>query len=113
MNRHCFALDLINDPILIREYERYHEKIWPEITDSLYTSGITALEIYRIADRLFMIMEVNDNFSFEQKAINDANNEKVQEWEQLMWKYQKGLPNTKPGVKWVRLEKIFDLAVNG
>ena len=26
-----------------------------------------------------------------------------------MWEYQKSLPNTKKGTKWVMMEKIYDL----
>ena len=68
------------------------------------------MEIYRVSNRLFMIMEVNDDFSFEKKAMADAANEKVAEWEQLMWKYQQELPVAKPGEKWVLMGKIFSLA---
>ncbi|MCB0656589.1 MAG: L-rhamnose mutarotase, partial [Saprospiraceae bacterium] len=42
-------------------------------------------------------------------AAMDAGNEKVQEWEELMWKFQKPLPGAKPGEKWMRMDKIFDL----
>ena len=44
-----------------------------------------------------MIMETNDDFSFEKKAKADAGNEKVQEWEKLMWKYQQALPEQNQG----------------
>ena len=109
LKRHCFALDLIDDSELIAEYKKYHEKIWPEITASIINSGIEALEIYCIANRLFMIMEVNASFSFEEKSKMDANNPKVQEWETLMWKYQQALPVAKPGEKWLLMEKIYQL----
>src|SRR5204863_7325079 len=33
--RYCLTLDLKNDPKLIAEYKRYHERIWPEITRSI------------------------------------------------------------------------------
>jgi L-rhamnose mutarotase len=56
-----------------------------------------------------MIMEVNDSFSFEAKGAADAANPKVQEWEKLMWKYQKALPGAKPGEKWILMNKIFEL----
>jgi L-rhamnose mutarotase len=79
--RFCFALDLKNDPALIAEYRKYHEKIWPEITQSLKGSGIEDLEIYLLGTRMFMIMEVNQNFSFEQKAKADEQDPKVQAWE--------------------------------
>lgn len=109
MKRYCLALDLQNDPALIAEYEAYHQQIWPEIQQSIKEAGIEHMEIYRFADRLFMIMEVNNSFDAEQKAFADAANIKVQEWEQLMWKYQKPLPQAKPGEKWVLMDKIFNL----
>ena len=100
---------LKNDPELIREYEGYHREVWPEIKESIHSSGIVDMEIYRYGNRLFMIMEVNPEFSFEQKGAMDAGNEKVQEWERLMWTYQQPLPWAKPGEKWMPMEKIFSL----
>ncbi|WP_341214748.1 L-rhamnose mutarotase [uncultured Wocania sp.] len=109
LKRYCFALDLIDDARLMAEYKKYHEKIWPEITKSIIDSGIETLEIYNVGNRMFMIMEVNDSFSFEKKSKMDANNPKVQEWETLMWKYQQALPTAKPGEKWMLMEKIYQL----
>lgn len=109
MIRHCFALDLKNDPALIKEYELHHKKVWPEVLSSIKNSGIERLEIYRSGNRLFMILEANKDFSLEAKAASDLQNEKVQAWEKLMWNYQLALPNARPGEKWVLLDKIFEL----
>ena len=109
MKRYCLALDLVDDPALIAEYERMHEKVWPEIQESITSAGIDAMEIYRFSNRLFMIMEVNDSFSFERKSAMDQQNEKVKQWEELMWKYQQAVPGTNPGEKWVIMNKIFEL----
>jgi L-rhamnose mutarotase len=109
MKKYCLALDLVNDPILIAEYEAYHKKGWAEITASIKDSGIMDMEIYRIGNRLFMIMETKDDFSFEKKSLMDANNPKVQEWENLMWKYQQALPTAKDGEKWLMMDKIYGL----
>ncbi len=109
MNRYCLALDLKNDEDLIDEYKKYHENVWPEIKKSIRDAGITDMNIYSLGNRLFMIMDVNDSFSFEAKAAADASNPKVQEWEQLMWKYQSALPQAKPGEKWMLMEHIFAL----
>jgi len=109
IQRYCLALDLKNDPQLISEYEQYHQAVWPEITESIRSAGIESLEIYRVENRLFMIMEVNADFSFEKKSASDTANAKVQEWEKLMWKYQQALPTAKPGEKWILMEKIFEL----
>jgi L-rhamnose mutarotase len=107
--RHCLTLDLKDDPKLIAEYKRYHEKIWPEITRSLKDTGILDLEIYLYGTRMFMILEVDESFSFEKKAQADQGNPKVQEWENLMWKFQKALPEARPGEKWLLMERIFKL----
>ncbi len=107
--RFCLALDLKDDPQLIAEYRKQHEKIWPEITASLKHSGIEDAEIYLLGTRLFMILEVKDQFSFEAKARTDAANPKVREWEDLMWKFQQPLPQAKPGAKWLLMERIFKL----
>jgi L-rhamnose mutarotase len=109
MNRYCLTLDLKDDAALIAEYEEYHRNVWPEVLKSIKEAGIEQMEIYRTGNRLFMIMETNDDFSFENKAAMDTDNERVQQWEQLMWKYQQRLPIAKPGEKWVLMEKIFSL----
>ena len=109
--RFCLTLDLKDDPELIAEYRRYHEHVWPEISESIQQSGILDMEIYLLGTRLFMIMEVNENFSFEAKSEADRQNPKVQEWENLMWRFQKALPRSKPGEKWIRMERIFKLQV--
>lgn len=109
MKRYCLALDLIDDPELISAYQDYHKKVWPEITKSIRSAGIENLEIYLTGNRLFMIMEVNESFTFEKKTAMDSENPKVQEWERLMWKYQKGLPWAKKGEKWILMDMIYQL----
>ncbi len=107
--RYCLALDLQPDAALIAEYEGWHLAVWPEIRQSILDSGIERMEIYRLEDRLFMIMEVTPEFSFERKTAMDAVNPAVQRWEELMWKYQAAIPGGKPGEKWRLMERIFDL----
>ncbi len=109
MKSYCLALDLKNDPILIAEYEALHKKIWPEIHASIKDAGINRMDIYRTGNRLFMIMETVDDFSFEVKSRADASNKKVQEWENLTWKYQQALPHAQSGEKWILMDKIFEL----
>ena len=154
MPRYVLALDLKNDPALIAEYERYHEKVWPDILASISGAslcgllprrqpparlkacarrgvaapcttlnslslpplfvagaGITEMEIYRIENRLFMIMETagSEPFDFAAKAAADAANPRVQEWETLMWKYQQALPTAAPGQKWMQASLCFKL----
>ena len=107
--RYCLTLDLKGDSNLIAEYTRHHERVWPEITKSIKDSGIEDMEIYLFGTRMFMVMEVNEKFSFEAKAEADRDNPKVREWEELMWKFQQPLPEAKPGEKWLLMDRIFKL----
>lgn len=109
MKKHCFALDLVDDTDLINEYKKYHQEVWPEIISSIKDAGVEDLEIYLVGNRLFMIMKVNESFSFEKKNAMDAENAKVLEWEALMWNYQQALPTAEEGEKWLLMEKIFQL----
>lgn len=109
MTRHCLALDLKDDDALIKQYDEYHKQVWPEIKKSILQSGIEQMSIYRTGNRLFMIMEVGDDFSFAKKTEADAANPKVVEWEDLMWNYQQAIPTAKRGEKWVPMKKIFEL----
>ncbi|QHS55708.1 L-rhamnose mutarotase [Mucilaginibacter sp. 14171R-50] len=109
MKKYCLTLDLIDDEELITEYEAHHQNIWPEIKDSITSSGITNMEIYRLGTRLCMLIEANNDFTFSKKAAMDADNQKVQEWEDLMWKYQQPIKGALAGEKWVLMDKIFQL----
>ncbi|AKP53275.1 L-rhamnose mutarotase [Cyclobacterium amurskyense] len=109
MNRYCLALDLKDDPKIIEQYIEHHKRVSDEIIASIKNADIQVMDIYLTGNRLFMIMEVGDTFSFEEKAKMDESNEKVQEWEGLMSTLQQTLPWAKPGEKWVLMEKIFSL----
>lgn len=109
LKRYCLALDLKDDPQLIEEYEAHHRQVWPAIIRSIKEAGIEVLDIYRTGNRLFMILEADENFSFEKKGVADASNPTVQEWETLMWKFQQSLPWARPGEKWILMDKIFEL----
>ncbi len=108
--RFCLTLDLKNDPQLIAEYKNHHRNVWPEIRQSLLDSGIQDMEIYFLENRLLMVMEVGENFSWAAKQEADRNNPKVQEWETLMSKFQQRLPSAQSGEKWLLMERIFKLS---
>lgn len=107
--RHVLALDLKDDPALIAEYERHHEAVWPTVLRSIHDAGIIHMDIYRVGNRLVLLMETTEGFSFARKADMDAANPDVQAWETLMWQYQQALPGAEPGQKWLPMKHIFQL----
>lgn len=109
MKRFCLALDLKDDPEVIAGYEKRHQQVPPEIRKSIADAGVIHMDIYLTGNRLFMIMDTEDDFSFEEKERMDLANPKVQQWEALMWQYQQALPTAAPGEKWVVMKEIFRL----
>ena len=107
MKRYCLACDLKNDEAGIRAYDDHHKNIWPEIKESLKQSGIHEMEIFRTGNRLMMIIQVDESFSFERKYSMDEANPVVQKWEALMSNYQQQIPWAKPAVKWLLMERVF------
>jgi len=41
--RFCQALDLVDDPQLIAEYQQHHQRIWPEVAEHLRQHGIVEM----------------------------------------------------------------------
>ena len=109
--RYALALDLVEDRQRIAEYEKAHEKIWPEVREHLRGQGVVQMEIYRLGTRLFMVMEVDSAvYSAEGMAQASRDNPAIVRWEALMWTYQVPTPWTPAGEKWVPMAKIFDLS---
>jgi len=105
--RHCLCLDLKDDPNLINQYEVHHINVWPEVLQGFKEAGIHSAEIFRWSNRLFMILETEPGFSFEEKDKLDRENPKIMEWENLMSKYQQSLPGVSDNSKWQQMKKIF------
>lgn len=110
MKTYYLALDLKDDPRLIEEYKNYHrpDRIWSEVLDAIKDDGVLGEEIYLVGNRMVMVLRTTDDFSFEAKAEKLRSNPRMQAWEELMWKYQQQIPGSKPGEKWVMMERIFE-----
>ena len=111
MKRYCQSLYLKDDPKLIEEYIYWHkpENIWPEIIDGIKAVGILNMEIYRLENRLFMIVDSPDDFDWEKQMAKLATLPRQAEWEEFVSKYQKTSPDASSNEKWQMMDKIFDL----
>ena len=106
-HQHFWNYIPVRDPII-----KHYKQVWPEINQSIKNSGVYNAEIFQTGNRLFMILEVDDSFSFERKAALDNSNPKVQEWEALIWEFQEALANTPAGSKWLLLDEIYNLNIS-
>ena len=108
--RHCFALDLKEDPALIAAYETAHAPggVWPEVLAGIREQGVVDMQIWRVFDRLLMICEVEEGFP-RASSTPDV----MTAWETEMSRYQKELPQAGTGGKWSPMTRIFDLQDHG
>ena len=111
LKRYCMALDLRNDPELIRQYKYVHTKegIWPEIPRGIREVGISDMEIYLWGTRMFMILEVPIDWDFDKEMTRLGSLEKQPEWSRYVWQFQQRVPWAKEGEVWIQMEKVFSL----
>lgn len=107
--RLCFALDLKDDADLIAQYEAHHAAgaVWPGVVDLIQAQGFVSMEIWRTDDRCFMIAEVGEAYP---RPISEAATALDAEWQALMSRFQKPLPQSAPGEKWRPMARMFSLA---
>jgi L-rhamnose mutarotase len=113
--RHVLLLDLVDQPESIARYEAWHAAgtVPRPVVASIRAAGIAAMQIFRSANRLVMVMDVTAAFDPAAKARADAADPDVVAWETLMDGFQQRLPWAASGEKWVEAGLIFDLAAQG
>ncbi|MFP3185321.1 MAG: L-rhamnose mutarotase [Paraburkholderia sp.] len=109
MMRHCLTLDLQDDPAAIAAYDRYHQRVWPEVLVHLRASGIQDMTIWRRGSRLMMLLETEDDFDFARLATTGDTPARVVEWNQLMARFQKALADADTAGLWQPMVEVFSL----
>jgi L-rhamnose mutarotase len=109
--RRCFAVDLVNDPDMIARYDAWHAVGGPPaaVTAAIRADDVRELEIWRVGDRMFMILEQGPGYDPEAKAARDEANPDVQAWDALMRTFQKPLPFA-PDQTWLGMARIYALS---
>jgi len=72
------------------EYEKRHEKIWPELVEELHKHGAKNYSIFldKATSKLFAYLEIEDEEKWKQMATTKIN----QKW----WKYMEPIMETNP-----------------
>lgn len=109
--RFCKTLSLEDDPQLIEDYKKVHQKemVWPEITQGMVDVGILDMEIYIIGNRLFMIMDTIPDFNHDEAMAKLAAMPRQSEWEAYVSKFQKTSADASADEKWKMMERIYKL----
>ena len=111
MSRHVLTLDLRDDPAAIAAYCDYHQRVWPEVQESLRRAGVRHMQILIHGRRLVMIVELNNGLDLRRVFANHAaSHPRVEEWERLMRSLQEPAEGAPPGEWWALMDPVFDLS---
>lgn len=104
-------MDLVDNAELIEQYRLLHspEHHWKEIRDGIREVGILNMDIYIRDNHLFMIVDVDIDFDWEESFGRLSKLPRQEEWEKLVSKFQVCDPNSTSSEKWVPIERIFTL----
>jgi L-rhamnose mutarotase len=104
MARYAFKLRI--KPDAIEEYEREHERVWPELLAKLKDAGISDYSIFRREQDLFLCLRA-ENFD---KAWDELDQDPVnQRWQQFMGRLFEPVPDQQPGERFAMMKEVFYL----
>lgn len=103
------STNLVNDGTLQKEYLDYHAtqfEQWPEVAKGFCNADFQQLRIFKNGRQLILVISIPKGSSLDElNPRTTLNNPRVDEWNNLMKKYQEGIEGTKPGEVWVFFEK--------
>jgi L-rhamnose mutarotase len=104
MARYAFKLRIKKD--CIEEYEREHQRVWPELLAKLKAVGISEYSIFRRGQELVLSLRVDD---FD-KAWDELDADPVnQRWQQFMSHIFEPVPEKEPGERFAMMKEVFYL----
>jgi L-rhamnose mutarotase len=104
MPRYAFKLRI--KPDAIEEYEREHQRVWPELLAKLKEVGISDYSIFRRGQDLVLVLCV-DNF---EKAWDELDRDPVnQRWQVFMSRLFETVPDKLEGERFAMMKEVFYL----
>jgi L-rhamnose mutarotase len=104
MPRYAFQLRIKAD--CIEEYDREHQRVWPELLAKLKAVGISDYSIFRRGQDLTLVLRVND---FD-RAWDELDRDPVnQRWQEFMGRLFEPVPGKLPGERFAMLKEVFYL----
>jgi L-rhamnose mutarotase len=109
MTHYVLTVDL-RDEAAVDTYRAHHQRVWPEVLDSVRRAGIQAMEIHILGRRLVMVVDT-DGRDVRQcfAAHHGSSSPPVVEWETLMRSLLQPPPGAGPGEWWTLMEPVFQL----
>jgi L-rhamnose mutarotase len=104
MARYAFKLRI--KPDCIEEYEREHQRVWPELLTKLKAVGISEYSIFRRGQELVLCLRVDD---FD-RAWDELDRDPVnQQWQQFMSRLFEPVQEQTAGERFAMMKEVFYL----
>jgi len=104
------TVNLVADDKLQKEYLSYHStqfEKWPEVSKGFCNANFQQLLIYKNERQLMLVISIPKGKSLDElNPKTTENNPRVNDWNNMMKKYQTGIEGTKPNETWVFLKKL-------
>lgn len=113
MKTYAYALDLADDPEVIRQYAERHKNVPSEVLGAGKELGILSDRIYLIGNRLFRLTETTDNYDPDASGDYAQLSPVAREWDELMRTWQRPLDQRKSGEWWARMELVYQCDLTG
>jgi L-rhamnose mutarotase len=104
MPRYAFKLQI--KPNAIEEYEREHQRVWPELLAKLKEVGISEYSIFRRGQELVLYLRAED---FD-RAWDELDRDPVnQKWQAFMNRLFEPVPDKRSGERFAMMKEVFYL----
>ena len=110
MKRHGLTLNL--KPDLVAVYREHHRRVWPEVEAGLRGIGIQEMTIFILGNRLFMLVDTNDEFEWETGFQGYLAEGRCAAWQKLMNGFQEPVPEAREGEWWAAMEEVYHLPLS-
>jgi len=104
MPRYAFQLRL--KPEAIEEYDREHQRVWPELLAKLKGVGISDYSIFRRGQQLVLCLTAD----YFDRAWNELDRDPVnRRWQEFMGRLFEPVPGIEPGERFAMMKEVFRL----
>ncbi|SDT16649.1 protein of unknown function [Mucilaginibacter mallensis] len=106
------SANLVKDQKLQQEYLNYHAKQfqkWPEVSQGFCNADFQQLLVFKTGRQLMLVISIPKGESLDKlNPLTTKNNPRVNDWNNMMKKYQEGIYGTKKGEVWVFFKDVGD-----
>jgi hypothetical protein len=104
------SANLVKDSKLQQQYLNYHAtqfQKWPEVSQGFCNANFQQLLVFKTGRQLILVISIPKGKSLDKlNPLTTKNNPRVDDWNNMMKKYQEGIEGAKKGEVWVFFKEV-------